>query len=63
MSTEQRLALIASEVARYLDHPGCNVPAQQNAKRRLRWALEQVQPVSSEKPAHCFACDKNVTSE
>lgn len=41
MTPEQRLALLVCEVERYLDNPGCNLPAQQNAQRRLRWAWEQ----------------------
>lgn len=59
-TVEQRLALLAREVERYLDHPGCNVPAQQNAKRRLRWAIEQAQPVPAAAPVRCSECDKDV---
>lgn len=50
MSTEQRLALLAGEVERYLDNPGCNLPAQQNAKRRLRWAWEQATASNESQP-------------
>lgn len=34
-------AFLAREVERYLDSPGCNVPARQQATRRLRWALDK----------------------
>jgi hypothetical protein len=63
MTTEQRLALLAREVERYLDNPGCNVPAQQNAKRRLRWAFEQAQPVPPSEPVHCAKCGADVAAE
>ena len=55
MTIEERLALLAREVERYLDNPGCNLPAQQNAKRRLRWAVElalasnEIQPQPEER--------------
>lgn len=62
MTTEQRLALLAREVERYLDNPGCNVPARQNAQRRLRWALEQAQPVPPSAPVLCSECGKDVST-
>jgi hypothetical protein len=31
---------LAREVQRYIDNPGCNIPARTTALRRLRWALE-----------------------
>lgn len=31
---------LITAVEHYLDNPGCNLPAQQTAKARLRWAVE-----------------------
>ena len=34
------LALVG-EVRRYLERPGCNIPARQTAMARLRWAADR----------------------
>lgn len=39
---DPRTEFLAGAVERYLDNPGCNVPARQSAQRRLRWAMETV---------------------
>lgn len=31
---------LAREVQRYIDNPGCNIPARTTALRRLQWALD-----------------------
>lgn len=56
LTPEQALSLLAGEVERYLDRPGCNIPARQTAFARLRWALEQAQPRPAAKPALCERC-------
>lgn len=43
--------LLAIEVERYLDKPGCNVNSKKVAMERLRWALKKFRKDSGEKRA------------
>lgn len=44
MTADEKLRLLAGAVARYLENPGCNIPARQAALARLAWALQQAAP-------------------
>lgn len=48
MTDAERVRLLVAAVERYLEAPGCNIPARQTAIARLRWALEQVRPTTHE---------------
>jgi len=40
-ASHARLLALVGEVRRYLERPGCNIPARQTAMARLRWAADQ----------------------
>jgi len=41
MRKGELLQALQIEVQRYIDKPGCNIPAQATAMKRLAWALKE----------------------